>query len=241
MTGQEYAAYVRTLTRTNATTLTDAQIVALSNVEQSFLAEQIVANVDEGYFNVIEERDLEAGVRNYTYPPDFLAKLRYVSATIGGETVYLSEIDFGYEQMHGQALLEESVIQQEFANRAPAYRLSGTELWLLSGDPIVAVPSGLKIITESYPEGLTEANLASSASLNVPSSNITSRLPRAAYRVLAKKVSIAYKSSKDKPLPLTEDERRLDVDLQDLYQVLGRRNAVRVITAKVPYNDGSQY
>lgn len=241
MTGQEYATYVRTLTRTNPATFTDAQIVALSNVEQSFLAEQIVSNVDEGYFNVIEERDLEAGVRNYTYPTDFLAKLRYVSAVIGGETVYLREVDFGIDQMGSKALLEESVIQQEFSMKAPAYRLSGTELWLLSGDPIVAVPSGLKIITESYPEGLTEADLSGGASLSTSSSTITSRLPRAAYRVLAKKVSIAYKSSKDKPLPLTEDERRLDIDLADLYDILGRRNAVRVITAKVPYNDGRQY
>jgi len=240
MTGQEFTSYVRALTKTNATTFTNAEILAFANVEQSFLAEQIASNVDEGYFNAILERSLEEGVRNYTFPEEFLTNMRYCSAVIGGDWTYLQETDFGKLQGKSQ-LLEEAEIVNEWGMKPAQYLIQGGELWLLSGTPIIAVPNGLKIISEIYPESLTNDDLTSASSLSTPSSNVTVRLPRSAYRVLAKKVSIAFKSSKDKPLPLTEDERRLDVDLRDLYDVLRGRNGVRVITASVPYNDGSQY
>lgn len=240
MPGNTFTEYIRKLTRTNVVTLPTADIVTFANVEQGFLAEQIASNVDEGYFNVIDERTLEAGVRNYTYPPDFLKGLRYVSADLDGWQ-YLKEIDFGYYEGRNLPLLEESFIIQEFAQKPAHYIISGNELWLLSGKAIETVPAGLKIIAEVYPENLTTDDLTGTDDLSIASSNVSCRLPRAAYRVLAKKVSIAYKSSKDKPLPLTEDERRLDVDLQDLYEVLRGRNSVRVIQASVPYNDGQQY
>lgn len=242
MTGTTFAAYIRYLTGTNSTTLTDADLLMLANVEQGNLAEDIASNVDEGYFLMEDVRNLEADTRKYTYPQDLLKSLKYIAAKLDGANwTYLREIDFGYIESANLPLMEESAIQGEFSNQQAKYIFHGTELMLLNGADIPAVTGGLKIVSEVYPENLVTGDLSGSALLSVPSTSTAVRLPLAAYKPLAKMVSIAYKTSKDKPLPLTEDERLLPVDKANLYKKLRGRNAVRVIQGSVPFDDGSQY
>lgn len=242
MTGTTFAAYVRYLTKTTSATLTDANLLMLANVEQAALAEEIAAEVDEGYFIMEDVRALEAGVRKYTYPQDFLKSLKYVAAKLDGANwTYLREIDFGFIEGRNLPLMEESQIQNEFSDKEAKYLLFGTEIMIFNGAAITAVSGGLKIAGEVYPENLVVGDLSSNALLSVPSTTTAVRLPLAAYKPLAKMVSIAYKTSKDKPLPLTEDEKLLPVDKANLWKKLRGRNAVRVIQGSVPYNDGQQY
>jgi len=242
MTGTNFTAYIRYLTGTTTETLTDAEILLLANIEQSSLAEDIASNVDEGFFIMEDTRNLEADTRKYTYIADLLKSLKYVAVQLDGTNwSYLREIDFGYMEGRNLPLLEESQIQNEFAEKDPKYLLFGTELMILNGAPITAVTRGLKIAAEVYPESLEAADLVGTSLLSTPSTTTTVRLPLAAYKPLAKKVSIAYKTSKDKPLPLTEDERLLPVDMSNLYSKLRGRNAVRVIQGSVPYMDGQNY
>jgi hypothetical protein len=242
MTGTNFAAYIRNNTRTNSTTLTDTEIVLLANVEKDNLAELIVGNVDEGYFNMTDTRDLEANVRNYTYPADMLKSIRYVAAKLDGTNwSYLTETDFGYIAGRKLPLLENSWIRDEFSNKYPQYLLSNQELWLMTGDDIIAVDEGLKLVSEVYPEDITTADLSGVVDLAVASSNTAVRLPRQAHKIWAHMVSISYKTSKDKPLPLTDAEKKLAIDLSDLYSKLRGRNAVRVTQGSVPYDDGQDY
>jgi hypothetical protein len=214
----------------------------LANVEQGALAEEIAAEVDEGYFIMEDVRSLEADTRKYTYPQDFLKSLKYVAAKLDGSNwSYLREIDFGYIEGRNLPLMEESQIQNEFSNKDAKFMLFGTEIMIFSGQAITAVSAGLKIAGEVYPESLVVGDLSSSALLSVPSTTTAVRLPLAAYKPLAKMVSIAYKTSKDKPLPLTEDEKLLPVDKANLWKKLRGRNAVRVIQGSVPYMDGQNY
>jgi len=243
MTGTNFASLIRTIdTKTNNATLPDADLVLLMNAAKDNLAELIVANVDEGYFLAEDVRDLEAGVRNYTYPTDWLKSTRYVSAKLDGTNwKLLDEIDYGYINDRQLALREETLIQKEFSTKKPRYYFHGTELVILSGSAIEDVTGGLKLVSEVYPEDFTEANLSSDTDLSIPSSNTSVRLPRSAHNALRKMVSIAYKSGKEKPLPLTESERKLEIDLTDLYEKLRGRNAVRDNIANVPYDDGQDY
>lgn len=242
MTGTTFAAYVRYLTKTTSATLTDANLIMLANVEQAALAEEIAAEVDEGYFIMEDVRNLEADTRKYTYPADFLKSLKYVAAKLDGSNwSYLREIDFGYIEGRNIPLLEEAEIRNEFSNQDPKYLFFGTEIMILNGAAITAVTGGLKVAGEVYPENLTTGDLSGSSLLSVPSTTTAVRLPLAAYKVLAKMVSIAYKTSKDKPLPLTEDEKLLPVDKATLWKKLRGRNAVRVIQGSVPYMDGQNY
>lgn len=239
MTGTTFAAYIRYLTKTNSATLTDANLLMLANIEQAALAEDIASNVDEGYFIMEDVRNLEADTRKYVYPVDLLKSLKYIAAKLDGSNwSYLREIDFGYIEGRNLPLMEEAQIQNEFANKEPKYLFHGTELMLLTGSAMVAVTGGLKIVSEVYPEALDSDDLSGSVLLSIPSATTAVRLPLAAYKPLAKMVSIAYKTSKDKPLPLTEDEKLLPVDKLNLYTKLRGRNAVRVIQGSVPYMDG---
>lgn len=242
MTGANFTNYIRKLTGTNTTTFPNADILLYANVEQAALAEGIATNVDEGFFLMEDVRNLEAGVRRYTYPVDLLKSLKYVAAKLDGTNwSYLREIDFGYIEGRNLPLMEESQITNEFAGKQPKYLLTGNEMMILSGDTITAVTDGIKVVGEVYPEDLVTGDLSGSTDLSIASSTTTVRLPRAAYKPLAKMVSIAFKTSKDKPLPLTEDERLLPVDMSNLYNTLRGRNAVRVITGSVPYDDGQGY
>jgi len=242
MTGTTFANYIRYLTGTTSTTLTDAELLMLANVEQGNLAEEIAANVDEGYFVMEDVRNLEADTRRYTYPTDMLKSIKYMAAKLDGTSwTYLREIDFGYAESRNIPLMEETEIQNEFSESDSKYLNFGTEIMVLNGAAITAVVDGLKIAGEVYPEDLDADDLVGEVNMSIPSTSSAVRLPNAAYKPLAKMVSIAYKTSKDKPLPLTEDERLLPVDLGKLYSKLRGRNAVRVITGAIPYDDGQQY
>lgn len=242
MTGTNFAAYIRNITKTNSTTLPDSEIVLLANVEKDNIAELIVSNVDEGYFNMTDTRDLEVSVRNYTYPSDMLKSIRYVAAKLDGTNwSYLREVDFGYIEARGLPLLENTHIKEEFAGTEPRYLYSNQELVILSGDDIIAVDEGLKLVSEVYPEDIASGDLAAATDLSIASTTTTVRLPRQTHKVWAHMVSISYKSSKDKPLPLTDAEKKLEFDLQDMYKKLRGRNAVRVTQGHVPYDDGQDY
>lgn len=241
MTGTQFAALIRSWTSTNSSTLTDANLVILANAEKDNLAELIVANVDEGYFNAEDTRDLEAGVRNYTVPADWLKSLRHIEAKLDGSKFQvLDEIDYGYIQKNLMPLVESNIVAQ-FSGRRPAFFFNSNELYLLSGDAITDVTDGLRIVSEIYPEDISTSNLSSGTDLSVASSTLSVRLPRSTHMTWAKMVSIAYKSSKDKPLPLTDAEKKLAIDLEDMYKKLRGRNAVREIIASVPYDDGQDY
>lgn len=242
MTGTNFTTYVRYLTGTDSTTLTDAELLLLANIEQGALAEEIAAEVDEGYFVMEDVRNLEADIRRYTFPTDLLKSIKYCAAKLDGTNwSYLRELDFGYIESRNLPLLEEAKIQNEFSDKDPHFLIFGTEIMVLNGAAITAVNEGLKIAGEVYPEDLDADDLVGTTNLSVPSSTSKVRLPSAAYKPLAKMVSIAFKTSKDKPLPLNEDEKLLPIDKQKLFDKLRGRNAVRNITGSVPYNDGANY
>ena len=83
--------------------------------------------------------------------------------------------------------------------------------------------------------------LGQSTDLSIPSSDIEHAMPRASHRVWAKMVVVEYKQSREKPIPLTEDEKKLELDLEELYKTLRKRNAVRSFTAGVPRDNGQDY
>lgn len=242
MTGTAFAAYIRYLTGTNSTTFTDANIVLLANIEKDALAEEIVTNVGEGYFDMEETRDLEADERSYTFDTSLLKHVKYVAAKLDGTAwSYLTETDYAMMLGKIEPLRENSVIKEVYAGRLPEFYISGRELVVLSGTDIIAVTEGLKVVAEVYPEDITTDNIGAATELSIPSANTQHRLPRAAHKVWATAVSIAFKTSKDKPLPLTNDEKLIAVTREQMYDKLRRRNAVRSFQASVPVDDGSDY
>jgi len=69
----------------------------------------------------------------------------------------------------------------------------------------------------------------------------THGFPRAFHELLARRISIAYKSSKDKPIPLSEKERQFEVDFAQAINSLKDANLDREVIPSEPYDDGSGY
>lgn len=240
MTGTAFAAYVRKKTKSNTATFTDADIVAFANAVKDDIAERIATDVDEHYFDIELTRDLEADVRDYTFPNDLLKHIRHAQAKLDGTNwVPLDEADLSH--IDDVAILTESYIATLYGAKAPAYYISGRGLTILNGDGIDAVSGGLQLLGEVYPEDITTTNLASSDDLSIPSADDTHRLPRATHKHWADMVVIEYKESRDKPMALTKKEQRIDITLAETLSKLVKRNTARTFVASTPRDDGQNY
>ena len=207
MTGTNFASYIRHRTKTNSTTLSNADIVLLANVVKDDLAALIATNVDENYFDMEMTRDLEADIRDYTFESDVLKNCRYVAAKLDGSNwTYLTEADFGMMEGVKEPMMENTYVKSYYADKKAQYLISGMGIRILSGNDITAVDEGLKVVAEVYPEDIGAGDLGA-ADLSTPSSDQTLRLHRATHRVWAKMVSIEYKQSREKPIPLKKKKK----------------------------------
>lgn len=228
-------------TRTNSSTLTDADMVVLANVVKDDLAAKIMSSVDEGYFDMEMVTDLEANTRDYSFESDIVKNLKYAHALLDGTNPeYLTEADFSLFEGKKETM-DETTIRELYASKKPEYIITGRSMKILNGAAITAVTDGLKVVGEVFPEDIAAAALASSDDLSTPSSTIQHRLPQASHRVWAKMVVIEYKQSREKPIPLTEDEKKLELDLDELFKTLRKRNAIRTFVASTPSDDGQDY
>ena len=239
MIGTTFASYIRQKTKTDSITLPDSEILVLANVIKDDLAAEIVANTDEHYFDIELTRDLEADIRDYTQEDDVLKHIKYIAAKLDGtEWSYLTESDYAE---FDKPLRENSTIKELYSARKPQFYISGRSYQLLTGDDITAVTDGLKVVAEIYPENISAGSLAASTDLSIPSSDTTHALPRQVHKHWAMKIVIEWKQSRDKPIPLTQQEQNVENDLQKVLVKLAPRNQVRAILATVPEDDGQGY
>ncbi len=243
MTGTEFAQLVREYTRTNSTTLTDATIVLLANVIKDDFAKEIV-KADEDFFGVPSTRDLVASsltdptAREYTLPEDYL-KIKKVEARLDGSNwIQLKEFDITqYDRT-----TNESEILTQFANEEGRafYDIFRKSLWLYSGT-IVANSDGLKLWYIAYPANIATADLSGSQDLSLDPTSTTAGMPRQFHELWARKLSITWKSNREKPIPLSERELIFGSDFKSALSSIRNPNLDRSEEARVPYNDGSQY
>lgn len=239
MIGTTFAAYVRKLTKTNSTTLPDADLVLYANIEKDDLAELITNEVGEDYFLLPFKRDLVAGQREYSVPTEVMLHNKRVSAMLDG-TKYslLEEMDANMIRL---PLVTEIDITTAFAGKKPAYDWLDRGIKIFSEVPIIDVTDGIWFDTIQYPEDISDSNLAASTDLSVPSGNTKTRLPKAAHKVWALRTSIAYKNSRPKPLPYTREENNIEFFENRMMNNLRGRNLDRSYVPPSPYEDGSNY
>lgn len=234
----EFATYVRFQTKTDSTTLTDAELVALANVKKDDIAKEI-AKTNEDIFGMYYLRDLEAGVREYSFPSDILSNIKAVEAKVAlAGTEFKKFTEFDMTAYKGTTV--ESKIRQAFSGKYQ-FDIFRKSLWLYTGEEIVAVTDGLKLWAIQYPADLTEAKLASTDDMSVQPTTTSHGMPKEAHEIWARAVIIEYKNSKEKPIPLTERELNYQADLQMVLNALKGTNLDRQNQGTVPYNDGSNY
>jgi hypothetical protein len=231
-----FASTVRYYTKTNSTTCPDADILQLANLFKDDISEMISKEVGEDYFGLRFERDLVAGQREYDLPAEVMSRIKYLEAKLDGTNwERLKETDL----LNYGKTTDETTIRLTYADREPEYDNWDQGIFILSGDAIINVTKGLKLWAIIFPSDFTD--LTSTVDMSTNPDDYTHGFPRQFHELLARRVSIAYKSSKTKPLPLSQKELAYELDLKVKIDGLKDANLDRDTVPTVPYDDGSQY
>jgi hypothetical protein len=234
----EFATYIRFHTKTDSTTLTDAELVSLANVKKDDIAKEI-AKGNEDIFGMWYLRDLEAGVREYSFPANILSNIKGVEACVANEGTEFKKFDEFDLTKYRQTTVEAD-IRQQFSGKY-LFDIFRKSLWLYTGEEIIDVTDGLKLWAIQFPADLTTAILSSSEDMSVDPSTTSHGMPREAHEIWARSVIIEYKNSKEKPIPLTEKELNYENDLQKVLNALKGTNLDRQNLASVPRDTGENY
>ena len=220
----------------DATTFPDADVLDLANTFKDEIAALIVKEVDEGYFQIPSVRDLVVSQREYDLPIDMLGHFDYITAMLDGiNTDRLNEADLSWFKRG----LDEADIEQRYMNKKPEFIKLDQSIFILSQNPIIAVPGGLTMWGAAFPADF--ANLTDTADMSNNPSPTTHGFPRQFHELLVRRVRIEWKNAKDRPIALTEREKNYEVDLMREIENLKDENRDRAASPKVPYDDGSQY
>jgi hypothetical protein len=239
MTSEEFASYIRFLTKTDTTTFTDADILALANLGIDDISAEII-KVNEDYFAVPATTDLVADQREYPFPDEMLSSMKRVEAAfeVADPLVFirLKETDLTKYKKG----MDEATIITEFSNDEgiASFDIIRKAIYILSGT-IIDVTSGLKLWYTQYPAHLSD--LTGSTDISVDPSTTTAGFPRQFHELLGRWVSIRFKGSKEVPIPLTEIEMNYKIDLQEKLNSVKLMNLDREVKGTIPYEDGSNF
>lgn len=240
MIGTTFRDYIRKKTKTTSDTFPDADLVLLANVEKDDLAEYIANEVGEDFFLLSYKRNLIAGQREYALPSQIMLTLKRVNAMFDGENWSdpLDELDVNQIR---KPLITEANVQSAFAGREPAFDFTDRGLRLYSETPITDVTEGLQVESIIYPADITTGTLALATDISVPTSTITTAMPKASHKVWALMTSIAYKESRPKKIALTNEEKNIEAYKQIMINKLRGRNLDRSYVPTAPVDTGMNY
>lgn len=239
MTGKQFADLIRLRTRTNSTTFTDADVVILANSVKDDLALKI-AKDDPSVFNIPMTASMLDNQREYPLPSEVLSNIVDVEAKLDGVN-WVQLIPMSLEEYSGTE--DEDTIKGKFTNNygEAGYIIARNSIKIYSGD-ISAVADGLRIIVNTFPADIATTTLAVTASdMCVDPSTTTFALPRELHNVWADGVVIGWKSSREKPIPLTRSEQLWESKAWEAVYASKHGKIGNIYIAEVPYNDGSQY
>ncbi len=231
----DFASLIRLYTATNSTTFTDANILIYANIFKNDICDKIIEKVGEDYFGLRFTRDLIAGQREYDLPTE-LVKMKYLEAKLDGENwSHLTETDLS---IYAKGTDEETIVAA-YADRDPQFDLFDRSLFILSGSAIIDVTDGLKLWAIIYPADF--ASLTSTEDMANPPDDYSHGFPSSFHELLARRISIAYKSSKERPIPLSEKEVLYEADLKAAIDSMKVENEDRSFVPSTPHDDGSDY
>lgn len=231
-----FATLVRYRTKTNSTTFTDTEILNLANAIKDEMAAEIGKKVGEDYFGLRFTRDLVADQREYELPAELMGRIKYIEAKLDG--TYWDKL-YETDLLQYQKTTDEATIREQYADRKPAFDLWDRSFIIYSGDAIIDVTDGLKLWAIIYPADFTD--LTSTDDMSTNPTTTSHGFPREFHYLLVTAVSIAYKSSQTRPIPLSKKEQTYETDFESKINSLKGKNEDRNFKPTVPYNDGSDY
>jgi hypothetical protein len=234
MTPLRLAEYVRYKTRTNPTTLTNADLITLANVVKDRLVWRAL-EADEDLFLVPTYLNLVANQREYPLHSDLLSRIKRVEAKLDGKN-YIKLYEFDLPQ-HSYPISTEADIVAHFGNTEGKafFDIMRNSIWIYSGT-ITDVTDGLKIWLNTVVADIT--SMESTVDMSEDPTPTTHGIPRALHKCLGDGMVIEWKESREKPIPLTEREMMYDREVDRAVSSLKRANYDRDIIGSIP-NEGN--
>lgn len=241
MTGTQLAALIRKYTGTNSTTYTDSDVlVDVNNVKDEFGG--LISKRNENLFIIPATFDLVASsvtAREYSFPTDILNHLATVELALDTSqaTVFVLCRPFpgGLQRLVRELDgITEAKITNYFNNQHPYYIITRNSLYLLSGT-ISALSAGGKIRYRLFPADL--ANLSGTTGLEIDPTTSSFGMPKTFHELWARRVSIIFKSSKQKPIPLSSLEKVYEQDLGRALSVISEVDLGEEIVGSLPKED----
>jgi len=236
-TPAEAATYIRLKTRTNSTTLSDADALVLLNVVKDQVCQRAL-ETDEDIFELPTYLNLVADQREYPLYSTILSRIHRVEAKLDG-TNWLKLEEFDLEE-HEKPVTTETNIVNNFSNEegGAKYDIMRKSIWIYSGT-ITSVTDGLRIWESTWPANV--ATMGGTTDMSVDPSTTTHGIPKELHKVIMDGVVIEWKGSREKSIPLTEREQKWEYDLEKAIQTLKKANYDREVVGRIPYTDGSEY
>lgn len=209
MTPAELAARIRFYTKTNSTTLTDAELLPLVNSTLTDDMASRIVETDNEMFEVPYIFNLVADQREYAVGDDVLNRVHKVEVKF---TASDDRFPATYIKDYRGSESEDQ-ITAHFNNSEGgfAYTIRRRAMLLLSGT-IIDVTDGVRMTAIVYPEPL--ANLTGTTGMEVDPSTTTFGFPRQFHELLARRVSIIWKGSQPKPVSLSPIEKNYEIDME---------------------------
>jgi hypothetical protein len=237
MTPVKLAEYVRYKTRTNSTTLTNADLIILANVVKDKLVWRAL-EADEDLFLVPTYLNLVADQREYPLHSDILSRIKRVEAKLDG-TNFIKLYEFDLVQ-HSYPISTEADIVAHFGNtEGDAYfDIMRRSIWIYSGT-ITSVTAGLKIWLNTVVADIT--SMESTTDMSEDPTTTTHGIPRALHKPLGDGMVIEWKQSREKPIALSDTELLWDKEVTRAVDSLKRANYDRDVIGLVPVDNGEDY
>lgn len=228
---------MRLKTRTNSTTLTNADLITIGNVVKDKLVWRALES-DEDIFLVPTYLNLVADQREYPLHSDILSRIKRVEAKLDGSN-YIKLYEFDLPS-HQDPISTEADITAHFGNTEGTafFDIMRNAIWIYSGT-ITAVTDGLKIWLNTVVADLT--SMVATTDMSVDPTTTTHGIPRALHQVLATGMIIEWKESREKPIPLSESESNYEKEVNRAIDSLKRANYDRDVIGLIPYEDGSNF
>lgn len=248
MNGQTFAIDTRRRTGTSTATLPDAALLPIANNVKDEICSRITEK-DENYFIIPALQNLvvsDIDAREYALPDDVLNNLVSVELAFDGTKsplvyVHARRIAFSQAMKISGGLTEANIIAT-WDNSQPYYYIQRRSLWILSGS-ISAVTNGLKIRYRAYPTDL--ANFNGTTGLEIDPTTTSFGIPRQFHKLWAMKTSIDWKQGRPKPIPLSEDEKGWEKEMEMRLTEIKKNDLKEELTSLFPNttregNNGSE-
>jgi hypothetical protein len=197
---------------------------------QDELAQDIL-KTDEDILLIPQYTSLVAGQREYAEPADMLSRIKRVEAKLDGTNwIKLDELDI--TELNYPIVLEADITKY-FTNTegGASFDIMRKAIKIYSGT-ITTVTDGLRLWINTFPTPISD--LTSITDMSIDPSTTTHGIPRELHEIWSRGVVIDFKSSREKPIPLTERELKYDIDKKTALDTLKHGNLDREIIGLLP-------